>query len=228
MLQRCSTRRFRAAALLIRLSGLLLPVTGCTNSVGPVGPPGPAVVYVVDSGWHTDIALPVGEMAAPLARLELAYPAARYLDFGFGERRYFMASDPTVGDALGALFPSRSVVLMTALAVPPPVAFGNSRVVAVHVSNAGAAAIQAAIWGDLAKSAAGEPIALGSGPFAGSEFFAARGTYDVFSTCNTWTVAMLRAGGLPVSATGIVFSNQVMDQARMIAARQDALRRQRG
>jgi hypothetical protein len=66
-------------------------------------------------------------------------------------------------------------------------------------------------------------VSLGPGPYAGSEFFAALGTYDAFDTCNTWTATMLATAGLPVSASGIMFSHQVMDQARRVARQQSSV-----
>jgi hypothetical protein len=55
-------------------------------------------------------------------------------------------------------------------------------------------------------------------------FYAARGTYDAFDTCNTWTAGMLHDGGLPVSSAGVVFPGQVMRMARAIEAQQASAR----
>jgi hypothetical protein len=43
-------------------------------------------------------------------------------------------------------------------------------------------------------------------------FYAATGTYDLSHTCNTWTAEALRAAGAPVSAAGVVFAGQLLDQ----------------
>jgi hypothetical protein len=203
--------------------GLLWMLAGCTPAVGPLAPPGPATLYVIDRGWHTDIGLPADELAGPLGALAQPFPGLRVLVLGFGERQYLLSRRADFGEMLSALLPSRSALLATALAGTPQAAFGSDSVVALAVSAAGLARVEAAIWQELEQRDGGA-VRLAEGPYPGSVFYAARGTYDAFDTCNTWTMAMLHAGGLPISAAGVVFSGQVMAAARAIAARQASMR----
>ncbi len=201
-----------------------LMLCGCTPPVGQAGPPGPAVVYAIDRGWHTDIGLPVDEISDPLDTIEQRFPGVHFLTFGFGERQYLLSRKATVGEMLGALLPSQSALLVTALTATPAAAFGARHVVVLHVSADGMARITSALWQALEKSSDGTPALLGDGPYPGSVFYAAGGTYDAFNTCNTWTAQMLHAGGLPLSPAGVLFSGQVMDMARAIAAQQASMR----
>ena len=201
-----------------------LTLAGCTQPVGEAGPPGPAVVYVSDRGWHTDIGLPIEEIHGPLGSLQQHFPGVRFFTFGFGERQFLLSRQASIGEMLSALLPSESALLVTALTATPEAAFGAHNVVVLHVSADGIARIEAAIWQALERSPDGEARLLANGPYEGSAFYAARATYDAFNTCNTWTVTMLRAGGLPVSAAGVLFSGQVMAIVRAVAARQAAMR----
>lgn len=210
----------RAAALL----GCALLPAACAAPIGPIGPPGPATLYVIDRGWHSDIGLPAAEVTEPLASLEGPFPGVRFLVFGFGERTYYMSHRPTSGESLRALLPSKSALLMTALSASPQAAFGASHVVRLYVSHAGMANVQAAIWQTLERRPGGKVAPLAPGPYPGSVFYAAHGTYDAFNTCNTWTAAMLHAAGLPVSTAGVMFAGQVMGMARRIAAQQASMR----
>ena len=189
-----------------------------------VAPPDDPVIYVVGRGWHTDIGLPVEEIAGELASLEQGFPGVRFLTFGFGERQYLVNRETTVGSMLHALLPSHSALLMTALRAAPQDAFGPSNVVVLHVSRAGLDRIEASIWREFDLSAAGLPMLLADGPYPGSVFYAARGTYDGFYTCNTWSAHILRTGGLPMPVTGVLFSGQVMGMARWIGAHPAASR----
>lgn len=182
--------------------------------------PNDAVVYVIGRGWHSDIGLPVEQIAAPLSVLETGLPGVRFLTFGFGERQFVVNRETSVGAMLSALLPSRSALLMTALATSPDVAFGQSNVVALHVSRAGLLRIETGIWRELELLPDGAPMRLAGGPYPGSVFYAARTTYSGLYTCNTWTAATLRLGGLAMPATGVLFAGQVMGMARSIAARQ--------
>jgi len=202
----------------------LLLIAGCTPPVGTVAPPGPAIVYVNDRGWHTDIGLPVSEIHGPLGTLRQRFPGVRFFTFGFGERQFLLSRQANLGEMLSALLPSESALLVTALTATPQAAFGADNVVVLHVTADGAARIEAAIWQALQKSPDGAPRLLADGPYQGSAFYAATGTYDAFDTCNTWTVSMLHAGGLPVSSAGVLFSGQVMGLVRTVAARQASAR----
>jgi uncharacterized protein (TIGR02117 family) len=200
---------------------LALLIAACSTP-GPVPPPDDAVVYVAERGWHTDITLAVEEIAGPLATLERGFPGVRFLTFGFGERQFLLDRRRTVGGMLNALLPSQSVLLITALRATPEEAFGQPNVVALHVSRAGLERIVTGIWREFELSAAGEPVLLAGGPYPGSVFYPARDTYDALYTCNTWTADILRAGGLPMPVSGVVFAGQVMGMARWIGARHAA------
>ncbi len=145
--------------------------------------------------------------------------------FGFGERDYLMARDDSYGKMLGALFPSKSAILMTALRAPPTEAFADERVVALRLTQAQVDRLAATIWQLLGKSADGLPLRLADGPDADSAYYAADELYDAFHTCNTWTALLLHDAGFPVNARGVVFAVQVMQQVSQIAAVQAAQNR---
>ena len=182
--------------------------------------PESAVVYVIHRGWHTDIGLPVQEIAGPLAILESGFPGVRFMTFGFGERQFVVDHDQSFVAMLQALLPSRSALLMTALRTTPAVAFDQSNVVALQVSPLGLARIEAAIWRELELGSNGQPMLLANGPYPGSVFYAARDTYSGLFTCNTWTAETLRSGGIAIPAVGVLFSSQVMGSVRWVGTHQ--------
>ena len=65
---------------------------------------------------------------------------------------------------------------------------------------------------ELAKNPDGRPRRIAAGPYSQSTFYAASGRYDITHTCNTWTAEALRVAGLPVSAAGVIFADQVTGQ----------------
>ena len=209
----------RWTALARCLAGAWL-LTACTAAPAPGdanAAPRNAIVYVIERGWHTDIGLPVEEMTQPLATLQSDFPGARFLTFGFGERQFVLSREVTLGGMLTALLPSRSAILMTALRASPEAAFGADNVVPLHVTASGLARLHAALWSGLEQTATGEPRRLAHGPYVGSEFYAARDTYDGFNTCNTWTASMLRTAGVPMPTAGVLFVGQVMGAVRWLA-----------
>ncbi len=207
----------RALIAAVALAGWL---DACTVMPADMAvPKGEASIYVVNQGWHTDIGLSVNDLTGPLASSQRGFPGARFIVFGFGERRYYMARDAGSGEMLAALFPSDSVILMTALRAPPPEAFADRQVVTLHLPRHAAERIAMRLWAELEKTADGSAVRLGVGPYADSVFYASGEIYDAFHTCNTWAAQLLRDGGFPID-THILFASQVMQQVERIAAMQ--------
>jgi hypothetical protein len=210
--------RRRAAA------GLFLTVLLAACSA-PIGAPTPndAVVYLIRREWHTDLGLPVEEIAAPLTALEKPFPGVRFLTFGFGERQFLLDRKKDFGAMLAAILPSQSALLVTALASSPEQAFGQRNVITLHVPRVGLDKIEGRIAGEFELSTADEPVRLADGPYPGSLFYAARHTYSGLYTCNTWTAEVLRTGGLAIPTTGVLFADQVMSAATWIGTHQALL-----
>ncbi len=196
---------------------LLLLVSACAEPIPPSSPDDP-ILYVIRRDWHTDIGLPVAEIAGPLTALEKPFPGVRFLTFGFGERQFVISHSNGPFAMLSALLPSPSALLMTALRAPPAEAFGAENVVLLRVTRAGLDRIEAAIDREFERGPDNEPVRLADGPYPGSVFYAARDTYDGLFTCNSWTAETLRIGGLPMPATLVLFSGQVIAAARNIGA----------
>ena len=216
---RVGTARSCRFAVLTSIIGWTL--TGCgTTPANSDTAPQLATLYVIGRGWHTDIGLPVEEIAGPLAGLEQQFPGVRYLVFGFGERGYLLSRDKDLGHMLLALFPGPGAMLVTALRSPPSAAFGASHVIALRLSHAGIDRVSGFLWRYLKTDARGAPQVIADGPYPGSLFYASAGTYALGHTCNTWTAEALRAGGLPFRETGVLFADQVFAQARRVAESQ--------
>ncbi|MDE2005260.1 MAG: DUF2459 domain-containing protein [Rhodospirillales bacterium] len=160
--------------------------------------------------------MPATDVTGAFALAARDFPGALTLCLGFGERDFLMAKGADPLDALAALFPSKAALLLTALRTAPEAAFGSGAVVRLPIDTAGQAALAHFISRAFAREAGGAPRRLHDGPYGGSAFYAARGTYDLASTCNTWSGRGLRAAGLPIGG-GIVTAGQVMGRARAIA-----------
>lgn len=125
-----------------------------------------------------------------------------------GDRRFYMAAHPNSGDALAALFPSPSVVLVQTLssaadAVPP-----GGRLQWVCADRAELGKLDAYVRDSL-RWRSGTPIELEAGPLPDSRFYASSAHYDALHTCNTWTAAALQFAGLRIRAAGVLFAAQV-------------------
>jgi hypothetical protein len=184
------------------------------------GMPRDAIVYIIGRGWHTDIGLPIEEIAAPLNALTESFPGVRFLTFGFGDRTYLLDRDTTMFTMLAALLPGRGALLVTALRATPGAAFGEPNVVPLHISQLDLVRLQQRLWLEFQPSSDEAPVMIADGPYPGSLFYVASAPYSGLYTCNTWTAAMMRAAGLPMPIGGVLFASQVMGMARWIATQQ--------
>ena len=205
------------------LGAIAAPLAGCAGrgtearAASWPGGAGTLPLYVIAGGWHTELGLPAAAISGPLAALARAHPGAETLVFGWGQRDYYMAPHPGLGDLLGALTPGPAVLLVIPLPGRPVAAPDHPTVHRLAATPAGRAALCAWLWRSFA-TVDGRPRPLGPGPCAGCTFYAATGTYDLAHTCNTWTAEGLRAAGLPVSPAGVITAGQVLGQLPPVPA----------
>jgi hypothetical protein len=181
------------------LAGCALPPPAPCAAL-PEGP----TAWVVDQGWHTEIALRAAALPEPLARLRTLFPGAETLAFGFGKRSYVLAEAGEVAELLLGALPGPGVIQVKGLRVAPPEAWPG-RTVALPLDDTGLAALTGYLWESIAPEAAGLPL-------QGSLFLAARRDYTLGFTCNTWTAAVLQRAGLPVRPDGVVLARAVLAQ----------------
>jgi uncharacterized protein (TIGR02117 family) len=205
---------------------LTFALAACTATDPPIPAPAGFVetgqphtsIAVVQRDWHTDVCLRVLDLDAWVITLAHGFDGATVLCFGFGERQYVVERRHDPLTMIGAMFPSRAAILMTVLRATPEEAFGAQNVIEAPLGDAGLDRIQRFLRESIETDTAGDPLRLADGPYPGSLFFAASGTYDVFHTCNTWTARALRSAGL-TNVTDTVFSGSLMREVRAAVAR---------
>jgi hypothetical protein len=191
-----------------------------------------AVIYVARRGWHVDVGFAAADLEPPLRSLLAEFPGARYLFFGFGDRRYLLAKNRNAPVLLAAVWPGRGMILATGLASPPSAAFGASQVAALAVTARQASDAQAFVWYSLDRQpvldqqTTDNPVrSYALGPYEGSLFFTAAPRYSGFHTCNTWAAEALAVAALPIHSAGVIFAGQLWGQVRRLEKKQSATAR---
>ena len=201
-----------------------LMLAGCAVPVPPAPPaeltagPRTETIYLVERGWHTDIGIAATQVGDTLGELRKTFPNVGTLVIGFGQRAYLLHREHDLADMLAALAPGPGALLVTALRDTPQTAFPTEDVVVLRVSARGLARLTDFVAGSFERPSDGALHAIADGPYPGSLFYASTHTYSAGYTCNTWTAEALQTAGLPVHAAGVVFADEVADQARRVAA----------
>jgi hypothetical protein len=175
----------------------------------------PSEIGVLIAGWHTGLVLPADELG-PVHPLLGSDRQARYLSFGWGNRRFYMAAHPGSGDAIAALFRSPSALFVQSAATPAGLLASDVHIHWVCADREELWRVDHYLEQSLSRPA--EPVDLGPGPFPESHFYASTGHYSALHTCNTWTVAALEYAGFRVRAGGVLFASQVDARVRKLRA----------
>lgn len=187
-----------ALVLLYALAALvaaLIPLGG--RAQADDGPP----LFVCASPVHSDIVAPLDprwRAAFPDAAENL--PDRAYLAIGWGDLGFYRDTpqwrDLTLRTALRALAGLGPTTLHV-LAVHAPAQ--NPACARIAVDRAGREALARFILASAENDESGRPRLIAS-PRWGESFYAARGRYSPWRTCNVWTRDALAAAGLPAAA----------------------------
>ena len=208
------TRDFCTFAAVLALSACASPPPCQPGAVGEDR------VYVVDSGWHTEIGVPATELDDDLAFYRRIFPGARTIMFGYGKKTFITAPPETFSEYLLGPVPGPAVIQVFGISADPPDAYDPADTVTLSLPAGGRRGLSNYIWNDLAKDNAGKPREVARGDDPASLFYAANSGYSLLHTCNTWVGDALQAGGLPVSGDGVILSGAVMAQSEHAAAGQ--------
>lgn len=163
----------------------------------------PHQILLLSNPIHTDIALPLDdEVQAAFADLipsglPIGMPGADYLVIGWGGRSFYIET-PTWGDlkplpVLRALTLDRSVLHVE---VTGAIDRDHPAVRVLTLSEEGRRRMIAAIRDSFQREDGVPLVVEGAAYGADDVFFEARGRFNAFVGCNTWTAAMLREAGL--------------------------------
>ncbi len=184
-----------------------------------------AQFYVVRHGWHSGIVVNRADIPAdawPPGVTTRDFAGCRCLELGWGDRAFYMPPHPTILLALrAALIPGPSVLHVAGFTEPPVKLHQWTEVVPVSCTRAEFVALCHALSEGFTRDAKGCAIDLGAGLYGfESHFYAARGSYWLGDTCNSWTLREARASGLPtrLGPAGTLSSGAVTAQVRRLCA----------
>jgi len=172
-------------------------------------------VFVVNHGWHSAIVIGKADISEGLLPEIRDFPDADYLEIGWGDRDYYQAPDPGLGSALKAAFwSSGSVLHVAAFKGSVENYFPQSEIVEIVLADEAFQLLIQFISDTFSRSDPAPPVETRPGLYGNSRFYAARGRFHLFRTCNTWVAEALRSSGLPISPAYAITAGNLMYQVR--------------
>lgn len=163
-------------------------------------------VYVLNYGFHTDIAIPADLIRAHGGRLaEAAHAAGNWSWYviGWGDESFYTGTGASMDRALDGLrslfWPGNpSVIRITGLNTPSDKAYLKTDTAALALSPEGFEAMAQSIESSFSAEP-GQPLLSSGLRDMPGVFFPARGDFSILHTCNNWTSDQLNAAGLPTT-----------------------------
>lgn len=166
----------------------------------PAGDENAKILFFVNYGWHSAIVVKKADIPAAALPEVTDFPAAEYIEFGWGDRDYYPAMDPGFGLAFKAAFlSSGSVLHVTGFRGSVENFFGTAEIVEITLSVEAFQRLVKFVSDSFFRSPDTQRAEARPGLYSTSRFYGATGRFHLLKTCNTWVADALHAAGLPVN-----------------------------
>jgi hypothetical protein len=200
---------------------LLSLLAGCASTSGDnLSPDSLRSIYIVRRGWHTGIVIAVQDWPNPNWALLADFPGAEYLEFGWGDERFYQAEPETFWSGVrAALWPTSSVIHTIGSRDPIATNAQAEEVVQLRIP---AGQLREIAWAIEMEFAGTDPEPTGqmlkSAPTP-NRFYKAKRSFYFPRMCNWWVAKRLQQTGCPVRAWTVLTAARTMNEARECAAR---------
>jgi uncharacterized protein (TIGR02117 family) len=172
-------------------------------------------IYVVQRGWHTGVVIEVADWPNRDWSLLHDFPNVDYLEFGWGDERFYQAEENTLWmGSRAALWPTSSVIHVIGLSEPITANAQANEIVAVRVSADGLRKLTSGIEEEFTgwrPIPAGPEIASARSP---NRFYKAKQSFFFPHMCNWWIATRLQEVGCPIAPWTVVTAPRLIREAR--------------
>jgi uncharacterized protein (TIGR02117 family) len=175
-------------------------------------------VYVIKRAWHTGIAVAAADWPNRDWSVLRDFPDADYLEFGWGDARFYQAEQESLWLGIrAAFFSTASAIHVIGFDHPTREALLADEVIEVRVSAEGLRKLAQSIEREFTQS---EPVSTGASLLATprpNEFYGAKRRFFFPRMCNWWTARRLNEASCPIAAWSVISANRIVREARGFA-----------
>jgi uncharacterized protein (TIGR02117 family) len=201
---------------------LLTLLSGCASIQADSAATGPAdtttSIYIIRRAQHTGIAIPMKGWPNPQWALLKDFSGAEYLEFGWGDERFYQAEEETLWLGVrAALWPTSSVIHVIGLNQPIRVTAQADDVVQIRLSAEELREVALAIEQEFTgASPRATGVTLAAAPVP-NRFYSAKRSFYFPRMCNWWVAKHLQLVQCPVTAWTVITAGRAMKEARECA-----------
>jgi Protein of unknown function (DUF2459) len=219
------TRKALSIWCAILLSCTLSACSAARDRIDAATPDSLRSIYVVRRGWHTGVAIAAADWPHQNWDVLSDFPGVEYLEFGWGDERFYQAETNTVWSGMRAgLFSTSSVIHVIGLSEPTPAAAEANEVVEVRVAMERLRKLAASIEREFADAYPTPTGATLNASPAPNRFYKAQRRFYFPRMCNWWIAARLAEAGCPVEPWTVMLASRVIREANECANGAPAVR----
>jgi uncharacterized protein (TIGR02117 family) len=172
-------------------------------------------IYIVKRGGHTGVAIAAADWPNRNWSLLADFPNSDYLEFGWGDERFYQAEPETLWlGTRAALWPTSSVIHVIGFRSPLAENIRAEDIVEVRVSVDGLRRMAEAIELEFSESTpTATPVSLRAAPKP-NHFYSAKGKFFFPRMCNWWIASRLAEASCPIQPWSVVTARRIMREAR--------------
>lgn len=178
-------------------------------------------IYIVKRAWHTGVAVAAADWPNRDWSVLRDFPDSRYLEFGWGDARYYQAEEESLWLGIrAAFFSTSSAIHVIGFERPTPEALRADEVIEVRVSAAGLKQLAQSIQLEFSQpqpTATGAVLSVTPSP---NKFYDAKRRFFFPRMCNWWTARRLEEASCPITAWSVVSANRIVREAHGFAGAQ--------
>jgi uncharacterized protein (TIGR02117 family) len=170
-------------------------------------------IWVFNNGWHSAIVVARADRPELLPPEAEDFPLSPFLEYGWGDREFYTAPQPTIAMHFrAALGFGPSVMYQAGIALAPQDFYKDVTVASIVVTETAYERLLKAIGADFDRQGAARAQPLKERTNDLGRYYPGLGSFSLANTCNTWVAKTLETAGLGISSAAVVTSGQLMDR----------------